>query len=146
MFVAQLKTLSSGADCTQGVPFTLSNGSNSITFLKNLSQQPLAQFVVNPTWNVAITNGVPASTNTLVTFANGGPKNVNLCPGPTYDGTGKLIAISDPQNPAKDMDLTTTAVEYACYATRTQTVVTGSPDYLQVTEQIYLEGDVKFTR
>jgi hypothetical protein len=146
VYVAQLGTLANGSPCTQGVPFTLTNGPSSITFLKNLSQQPLAQFVVNPTWNVPIVLGVPASTSTKVTFPTGGDQTVNPCPGPTYTA-GALTGISDPLNPLKDMDGITPGIQYACYATSSQTVISDpAGDYLQVVEQIYLEGDVKFTR
>lgn len=151
VFIAQLSTLATGDPCSTGnVPFTLTNGTNSITFLKNLAQQPYAQFVVNPTWYVPIVAGVPVTTNTQVTFPNGGAQTVNLCPGPVFDlplPPHVLLSISDPLNPAKDMDPITGGVQYACRADRSETVVTiAGIDYNKVVEQIYLEGDVGFNR
>ncbi len=53
-----LNTLTNGQPCGTGaVPYTLTNGPGSITFLKNLSQQPLAQFIVNPTWVIPVPAG-----------------------------------------------------------------------------------------
>ena len=140
-----LDTLANGQPCGTGaVPYTLTNGPGSITFLKNLSQQPLAQFIVNPTWVIPVPAGPATLSVTKVIFPNGGPQDLGWCPAPTFSGS-TLTGITNPLA-APDMDNVTPGIQFACLGSTASIFDPSDTTKLDVTEQIYLEGDVKFTR
>ncbi len=125
------------------IPYTLSNGDSSLQFLKP-STEPYTQFVLTVTWVLPVS--APAQVPvTKVDYELGGPVvDLGWCPDPVFTG-GVLTGINDPlNNPlVTDQDgVTTNNTQFACLGSQSATVVDDQPDYVTVTEQIYLLGDV----
>jgi hypothetical protein len=147
--IHRLDNIVSPTTCTP-IPYSLTHADQNVTFLKPLAQQTTAQFVVNVVWSTPIPIG-PA--NPLVTKVNfqslPAYSDISLgwCPNPVFDPLvpTKLIGHDNPLGQT-DLDSNLSGVQFACVGTSSAIVVPGSPSTLQVTEQIYLEGDVAFNR
>jgi hypothetical protein len=134
------------------IPYTLRNSAKTGQFLKPLDQQVNAQFVVDFLWTIpvepdvvvdGVATPVPADLPlTSVDFeATGGRGEIPLgwCPDPiVVDGVLQGIA-----NPAAvvDMEPALDNKQYACIGVQSPEVV---GDDVQISEQIYLIGDVRF--
>ena len=134
------------------IPYTLRNSAKTGQFLKPLDQQVNAQFVVDFLWTIpvepdVVVNGVatpvPADLPlTSVDFeATGGRGEIPLgwCPDPiVVDGV--LQGIANPST-VVDMEPALDNKQYACIGVHRPEVV---GDEVQISEQIYLIGDVRF--
>ncbi len=85
---------------------------------------------------------------TQVDFETGeGPKPIGWCPDPMFDEAGNLVGLANATPASADMDGTADdgkGIQYACVGKQSPAIesVVGGTDNLEVTEQIYLLGDV----
>jgi hypothetical protein len=139
----------------QPIPYTLTQGPQSVTFLKPLAQQTTAQFVLDLTWTQPINPlGTASNTATRMNYQSftGSPDiPLNWCPNPQFTGA-TLTGIVDPLLQA-DQDPSPpglNGIQFACVGTSFTSVVNPTPapgdEYLQIVEQIYLEGDAYASR
>jgi hypothetical protein len=157
--ITRLNNSTDPANCNP-VPFTLTHSANTITFLKPITQAQNAQFTLTATWPVTIGADTPGDQAvTQYEFTPGyGARDITWCPDPTYttDIHGNLIltGIADlASKPDLEPDTTPGAMsgkQYTClatsYAAVSPAVSPTIPGTLQVVQQIYIAGDVKFTR
>lgn len=148
--VTRLDNASPTETCTL-IPYTLRNSDSSARFLKPLTSQTTAQFVMTMVWTIPATSSLPLPVTT-VDFESPDPRTgipVGWCPDAQFSGN-TLTGIADPLNnaAAPDLDNALSGKQFACLGTQTSKVVQGtvagslSDDTVQVTEQIYVLGDV----
>jgi hypothetical protein len=151
--VRRLDNASSEEDCAD-IPYTLRNEPAAARFLKPLESQTTAQFVADFVWvrSVGATTALPATT---VNFETGGGEiPIGWCPDPIYAGTieidgvtvPKLVGIASPLAASRpDLDAAS-GKQFACLGVQAARVVDGDTDSLRVVEQVYVLGDIRFTK
>jgi hypothetical protein len=130
------------------VPYTLSNGTNFIQFLKPLDEQISAQFIVTVTWPLSAADPLPIPATTLDYEAPGGsgPFPLAWCPDPLFSGND-LLGIAFP-NLQPDQEPALPGDQFACLGSQYAQVVNTSPnpDDVIVTEQVYVKGDLRMRK
>ena len=127
------------------IPYTLANGDLSARFLKPMTEQTSAQFVLDLVWTVPTGTSTQLPVTT-VDFESADPRSgipLGWCPDPVFDGdvlTGILNPLTNPA--AADQDDVLGGKQFACVGSQTTRVVDGDPDVVEVAEQVYLMGDV----
>jgi hypothetical protein len=152
--VKRLQNVAGGPSCSP-ISYSLSHTANTVTFLKPLALQTNAQFVISVVWSNPVPAGPATLTATTADFqAGSGPVPLGWCADPLFSGDGSgvgpgnttLIGITNPAAQPDFEPVLLPGVQYACIGSSSTSVVLGSPNTLQVTEQIYLEGDITFNR
>lgn len=144
--------LATNADPSQTcvkVPYSLTNGSGYSRFLKPQDQQSTAQFVITMTWTVPASNGLPlpATFADYETPAPGTQIKLGWCPDPIYSGPD-LVGIGSPlTNPGVVDQDEVPGIQFSCIGNQQSVILQGgapglADDTVQVTEQIYVLGDI----
>jgi hypothetical protein len=147
--VDRLDTNADPAQTCVKVPYKLSNGTDSAQFLKPMDQQSTAQFVITLTWTVPASRPLPLPVTKAdyETPARGTEIALGWCPDPIYSGAD-LAGIRNPlSNPGVTDQDEVPGIQFTCIGNQRSLVLDGgtpglADDTVQVTEQVYVLGDI----
>lgn len=152
----------------ESIPYTLANGPSNATFYKPLDRQVTAQFIVTLRWwfpvgtytqrdNNGTTDGgiyfeppaaeLRATTIDFEIAGDPGPLKMGWCVNPLITN-GALVGVANARE-VPDMEPNLANVQHACVGTRAANPVgqvgdTG-PHYYELREQVYLQGDARWS-